>query len=71
MAEVFSAYELIEEIGLNPTMNCTEVFEKVFDYYRDIYDGQVTDLEVADIAEGATQDLCGYLEIVYHRQEWT
>ena len=64
-------YSRISKLDLNEDMTCDEIFEAVFDDLREMYDGQVTDLIVADIAEGETEEICGYFEIEYKRQEWT
>lgn len=62
---------LADELGLDEDSTCDEIFNAVFDFYRDRHDGQVTDLIVAETAEGATEEICEHLEVEYHRQEWT
>ena len=62
---------LADELGLDEDSTCDEIFDAVFDYYRDRHDGQVTDLIVAETAEGATEEICCHFDKEYHRQDWT
>ena len=69
--EPLGVYELADHLGIDEGMSCDKIFNTVFDYYRNIHDGQVSDLIVAETAEGATEEVCDYVGVEYHRQDWT
>ena len=64
-------YSLIDKLDLDESMTCDQIFDKVNDHIRELYDGQVSDFLISDEVESTTEEICGYLEIEYHRQEWT
>ena len=65
------AYSLIDKLGIDESMTCDQIFDKVYDRIREHYDGQVSDFMISDEMESTTEEICGYFGIEYHRQEWT
>ena len=65
------AYSLIDKLDLDEGMTCDQIFDKVYDRIREHYDGQVSDFMISDEMESTTEEICEYLGIEYHRQEWT
>lgn len=65
------AYSLINKLDLDENMTCDQIFDKVYDRIREHYDGQVSDFMISDEVESTTEEICEYLGIEYHRQEWT
>lgn len=65
------AYSLIDKLGFDESMTCDQIFDKVYDHIRELYDGQVSDFLISDEVESTTEEICGYFGIEYHRQEWT
>lgn len=65
------AYSLIDKLDLDESMTCDQIFDKVYDRIREHYDGQVSDFMISDEMESTTEEICEYLGIEYHRQEWT
>lgn len=65
------AYSLIDKLDLDESMTCDQIFDKVNDHIRELYDGQVSDFLISDEVESTTEEICGYFGIEYHRQEWT
>ena len=61
-------YSLIDKLDLDESMTCDQIFDKVNDHIRELYDGQVSDFLISDEVESTTEEICGYLEIEYHRQ---
>ena len=64
-------YSLIDKLDLDESMTCDQIFDKVNDHIRELYDGQVSDFLISDEVESTTEEICGYFGIEYHRQEWT
>lgn len=65
------AYSLIDKLDIDESMTCDQIFDKVYDRIREHYDGQVSDFMISDEMESTTEEICEYLGIEYHRQEWT
>lgn len=58
-----SAWEIIMALDLDEDMTREEIYDKVFDEYRECYDGQVCDVVIMDMCEDMVNDICEELEI--------
>lgn len=56
-------WDIILALDLDDDMSREEITEKVFDQYRKVYDGQVSDSIVLDMCKGCVDDICEELEI--------
>lgn len=55
-------YELVTLLGITADMTKEDIQQKLFDYFREIYDGQVSDIEVEDIADSCLDSVLDYVK---------
>lgn len=55
-------YELVTLLGITADMTKEYIQQKLFDYFREIYDGQVSDIEVEDIADSCLDSVLDYVK---------
>lgn len=55
-------YELVTLLGITADMTKEDIQQKLFDYFREIYDGQVSDIEVGDIADSCLDSVLDYVK---------
>lgn len=55
-------YELVTLLGITADMTKEDIQQKLFDYFRGIYDGQVSDIEVEDIADSCLDSVLDYVK---------
>lgn len=58
-----SPWEIITALNLDEDMTREQIYDAVFDEYRECYDGQVGDVVIADMCEDMVNDICEELEI--------
>lgn len=63
-------WDIIQGLDLDEDMPQEEIFERVFDAYREGYDGQVSDVEIIDMCKDVVKDVCEELEIDYKEIEY-
>lgn len=55
-------YELVTLLGITADMTKEDIQQKLFDYFREIYDGQVSDIEVEGIADSCLDSVLDYVK---------
>lgn len=58
-------YELIELLEITDELKTDEIHNRIFDYWREQYDGQTPDIIIEDIADSWMPSVLDYLKENY------
>lgn len=61
-ADDLCPYDIVKGLGIDETMSMEEISERVFNAFREVYDGQVCDNVVMDMCDSTIKDICECLD---------
>ena len=59
-------HDILYDLLTNKNVSNDELFNFACDYYRDIYDGQVSDIVVCGIAYDSCADVCSEVGVCFN-----